>query len=166
MSSVSPATVLDQPETVPIPQQPRYVDGKVVIHDLDVPSPLKSVAGKPRLVFAGLRRLILEDNSEVIGCADCVVTGTRGEIVKHRQAEHGAGKGGARKKDTSRYSELMAKPVADVMDLAEMGLAWEDTYLLIMSQRDEALERAKTAEQKLRTVESRLAKVGITMAFG
>lgn len=74
------------------PQGPpkRYVDGVEVLREV----PVEHLPGKPFRIS----RLYLADETVTFGCRDCVHTGTRGEIMAHRNASHGASIGRKRAK--------------------------------------------------------------------
>jgi hypothetical protein len=72
--------------------------------------------------FRGRIRYVLEDDTVVLGCADCplgAVVGTAGDILKHRMQEHGAGKapGGRAPKDPAKDAGEDREP----SELAWMG---------------------------------------------
>lgn len=147
---------------VAIPQQARYVNGKRVIGEEDVLSPIAARTKNPAHIFRGFRRLLLEDGSDILGCADCDHTSGRGEMMRHRNQEHGA-YGGNRKKETSHIADLMQQPLSEIIDLAVAGRGWEEVYTMLSAQRDEEVEKRRAAEGKLTRLTMKLARAGLSL---
>lgn len=141
----------------------RLVDGEKVVKDEAEQSPLTRPGQSP-VVFKGRRVLTLESGRQVHGCADCEFTGTRGEVVKHRVADHGVNQGGARRKTDSGPSEnVTAMTLGEVLHLAGQIEDWESVVTAVTAERDDWQSRAVVAERELTKIKRALERVGFVL---
>jgi hypothetical protein len=154
-----------EPETKP-DTPPRIVNGQEVVSDEPDASPLTKVQGV-FVPFRGRRVLTLADGSKTIGCADCDVTGTRGQIMSHRMEKHGARKsgarGGAKQESTPPDTSWMSLPIGDVIELAQRLGGFEADLDRERDRADAAEQARDIAERELRKIRRALEKAGFTV---
>lgn len=149
----------------------KEVDGVPVVRDEVLQSGLSARAGRV-VPIHGIRVLTLEDKRQVFGCRDCEVTGTRGEVVKHRNAEHDKqvgskrGAGAAVDPASGLPEDLAGMTLGEVFELAASMSRWGDLYETERARAESLaaeLAQAKkdlAAEQKaLTAIKGRLKKL-------
>lgn len=145
-------------------EQPRLVDGVAVVKDEPELSPLPSKPGAPPIAFKTRRVLTLADGTQTYACADCPeITGSKGDIVKHRVDQHGAGKGGARPKDSGPSENVMRMTIGEVLRHAEQVDQWEAVVTATEARATTAEARAAAAESRLRKIDRALERAGFTL---
>ena len=145
----------------------RVVNGYAVVTDEPTPSPLPARPGHPPIVFHNLRTLKLEDGSMVFGCGECEVTGTRGEVLRHRHRDHGrfgvrvnSAGGKAKRPDAAVDPEVLALTVGEFFELAREASEWAEMFANVTAMTEEWKERALKAEAWKRKMVLRLSQVG------
>lgn len=152
------------------------VGGVKVVKDEVLESGLSAKVGRP-IPMHGTRVLTLEDGTVTYGCRECPVTGTRGEVRKHRYAEHGAtltdaaGKPGPIQDSpiTGRLQmtgETLSMTVYELLELAVHVGEWETAFgnqeQQVEDLRDKLVTETvarKTAERELAALKRRLQKL-------
>lgn len=162
--------VPNQPVAAPTSAPPstpvRRVDGLIVVSDEPLPSPL-SQPGKV-VAFQALRLITLEDGSTVIGCRDCEVTGSRGDVQRHRYHDHGAHRPGPKRRVLQPGGPLGLPPeqltltLGDLLKLAAERDQWADMVATMEATVEHWKGRAETAEMWKRRTTLRLERAGIT----
>lgn len=163
--------------TTPVSTQdqegPRLVDGKKVVNDVPLPSPLPVRDGHKPIVFHGFRVLTLEDKTVVHGCGECPdstdFTGTLGDIRVHRANAHGMKRGGQRKASSAMADipgivplSLRMMPLGELLEMAAQLEQLGDLFATVTIERDEYKKRALEAEKTVRQWERAFANLGFT----
>jgi len=146
----------------------RYVNGLLVLSDEPVPSSLPVKPGQPPLPIHSLRLLTLADGSTTYGCRDCTAfTGTRGDVQKHRYADHGAPKPGNKGKrsagDPPVSVDLASMTIGDLIELVRDAGQWGDLFAAQDLKIEEWRSRALAAEAWKRKVVVRMSALGFKL---
>ncbi len=144
--------------------EPRLVNGLPVLADEPTPSGLPVKPGQAPIPIHSIRQLTLAGGTVVSGCRDCDYTGTRGEVQKHRYAEHGAGKPGRRAAAADDgLADLAAMPLGELLALARNAASWGEMFALKEQELADWRERALRAEAWRRRVVARLGGLGFKL---
>jgi hypothetical protein len=146
------------PEVVPEPDRPVEHNGIAIEREEPVPSPLPGAAPFK------YSRLMLADGGSAFACRDCLFTGdTRGDVMAHRNAEHGARYGKRRPKvvyepddditdlvlppraDGPAPDALLEMTIGEHLAIAPTIKALGDLIDRLEQERDELAEQLKTA---------------------
>jgi hypothetical protein len=157
-SKTAAAATFVEPSPGSTDKPPRRVQGLLVVKDEPVSSPLSELLGSP-VYFQGRRRLTLEDQQVVVGCADCDFVGDNGragEVITHRVDAHGAKRGGARARPESDGGadvatltvpvQSLGLSLGEIIELATQIGGWEQVLERVREDRDEL--RTKLLEQR------------------
>jgi hypothetical protein len=150
-----------KPEPAEPEEEPRYVNGLLVVADEPVPSNLPTT-GEPKY-YVGRRLLTLEDNTQVYECAERDFVGTEGEIAIHRSKAHGAGRPGRRKQTAPEEvipSEIRRMTIGELVHLARGIGDWENLFELKVAEAEGWKERALAAEAELHALQRLLGRAG------
>lgn len=131
---------------------------------------VEEVRNLPNAPFKGFVRLVLADKSTAFRCTNCPHTGTRGEVISHRQKEHGAANSWHTRvrrgeKQAKSPVELLTPDVASIT-LAEIMQFAHDRAVLaqlvedLTTQRDEWKGRALAAEMSERRIAAAFDRLG------
>lgn len=119
------------------------VNGLAVVADEAAESPLpKRPDGSP-VLYKRMRRLLLEDGSEVFGCALCDLTGELAVVRMHLKVH---------------AEPKQARPRVDLSDLMDLARRLQAVDR-IQADRDEWRDRALKAEGELRKLRKALEAV-------
>jgi hypothetical protein len=145
----------------------RMVNGQAVVADEPESSHLSKVWGKP-IAMRGRRILTLTDGSKVSGCADCDATGSVGDIIKHRVAEHGATRPGQRGSGRKAETEgpdlaFLGMTLGEVLELGQHVGRLEADLDQARDERDAATAARVEAVRELTSIRRALAKVGFEL---
>ncbi len=147
-----------------IAEQPvRMIGGLKVIADEPAPSPLTPKAGHTTITFRSLRILTLENGDKVFGCGDCEMTGTRGEVQKHRYDVHDAPRPGRRATEAAIPADLAEMTLGELWAMRAEYAAWGHLVTELEVKLDDWRQRALAAEAWKRKVVVRLAQIGFTL---
>jgi len=161
------AAAVEEPAEEPvedvIAESVRLVDGLRVVADDPAPSPLPARNGGATITFRNLRILTLEDNSKTFGCGDCAMTGTRGEVQKHRYDIHDAPRPGRRAVEAAIPPDLADMTIGEMWAMRHEYAAWGHLVTELEVKLDDWRQRALAAEQWKRKVTARLAQIGFKL---
>lgn len=158
-----PETAGPEVEDVIAEQPVRLVDGLRVIADDPAPSPLPTKAGGTTITYRFLRILTLEDGAKVFGCGDCLFTGTRGEVQKHRYDDHDAPRPGRRAADAPIPADLAEMTIGEMWEMRGQIAGWGRLVTELEVKADEWRTRALAAEAWQRKVVARFAQIGFKL---
>lgn len=181
-------TTRSQPPAPPA----RIVNGQAVLRDEPVFSPLPPGRDGTRIPFTGLRLLTLADGANVFECADCRAepgaepgtggpgfTGTRGQVIKHRAAEHGMRMGGVPGRPPrgpgktrkaggvpatpplpATVASALTMPLCDVVELVQAAPQWGEAIARLTELNTDLQARLAEAEIQIRKYERAFAGIG------
>lgn len=141
----------------------RWVDGLKVVADEPAPSPLPARNGGTTITFRTLRILTLENGEKTFGCGDCDFAGPRGEVQKHRYAEHDAPRPGRRAAEAPIPADLADITVGELWAMRGEYAAWGHLVTDLEIKLDDWRQRALAAETWKRKVTVRLAQIGFKL---
>lgn len=158
------------------------VNGLKVVVDEVLPSGL-SKPGK-LVPIKGIRRLTLEDDSVVLGCADCLFVAVEdtqtftklGQVRQHRAIKHGTSLGGVQKKTRADVEEVTvsqarlpenvrAMTIGEAVDLAVHADEWEQVFSTqqekieaLVAERDGLRIELRAKEREFTGLQKRMAR--------
>ncbi len=139
----------------------RYVDGLEVVSSEPVPSGLNSAyPDRPPVTFR-FNRLVLSDDSERYGCADCDYTAERVNTVRSHRSRVHPNTARMRKRE-GISAELSALTVAELIVLAEAALVMDARFAELEESLAGWRSRAVDAEREVnryRTALGRLVQI-------
>lgn len=161
------------------------VDGKKVVKDEVLRSNLPAGPDGLPPPMKTTRVLTLEDGTVVYGCADCPTIGaTRGEVRKHRNAEHGMSNPTRRSPTSAPEStpqlpypgpEMLGMTLLELLELSAAVAHWEHLFATqdgeierlrkLLTDKDQELSE-RTRELRAERITHERLKVRISKLIG